>query len=945
MNKTLSQIREKFTDFFTQNDHTIVSSSPLIPYNDPSLMFVNSGMVQFKNVFTGHETRNYTKAVSAQKSVRAGGKHNDLDNVGYTARHHTFFEMLGNFSFGDYFKEEAIKYAWDLLTKEFCLPIEKLYVTVYHSDHESAELWRKIAGLKSDRIIQIKTLDNFWSMGDIGPCGPCSEIFYDHGESVFGGPPGSKDQDGDRFVEIWNLVFMEFEQINRDERIALPNKSIDTGMGLERISAALQGVHDNYDIDLFKEIIGYAESLFETPSIGDNKFSYRVIADHLRSIAFLIADGVMPSNEGRGYVLRRIMRRSMRHASLLKKNEPIIYKLLPRLIELMGAAYPELKRAEEFIGNILQQEEIRFYSMLERGLKLLDEQTAGLKRGGVLTGDIAFKLYDTYGFPLDLTEDILRSKEIKVDTEEFNHNMEGQKQKARSAWVGSGASKEDKIWFDIKSECGATEFLGYALDNMEAKVLALVQDNEKLEKISSARLNCHPELDSGSKTHDDEILNQVQDDSRVRNDGGEFIIITNQTPFYGESGGQMGDIGLIEGENCRVKVVNTLKYQSNIHAHICILEEGQIAVGDNVHLAINTDYRNNLRGHHSATHILHAVLRDILGKHVTQKGSLVAEDHLRFDFSHPNALSAAEIELIEDKVNQIIMANSKVHTNLMSTQEAIDAGAMALFGERYDDEVRVVSIPNRKNCHPELDSVYSFELCGGTHVARTGDIGAFKIINEHAVAAGIRRIEAICGKSALKRAKENEELLHKIANELKATKSEIIVKINNLQATNKDLEKELSKLKLSLLKPTTEELDQAKQIYRKSYSHPELDSGSKRQSNGILNQVQDDNKGYKLVYKIIEDFDIKTMRLAVSDVVSKDGGLAVIYISKTQGKLLIVMGIGKDLKDDLDAGKIVEKIAGFLGGTGGGSKLLAQGTGVFVNKLHELEGKIAGFLE
>jgi alanyl-tRNA synthetase len=710
MTHSTNHIRSEFINYFVKNDHTEVHASSLIPHNDPSLMFVNSGMVQFKNVFTGLEIRDYNRATSSQKSVRAGGKHNDLENVGYTARHHTFFEMLGNFSFGDYFKEKAIFYAWDLLTKNFALDKNKLYVTVYHTDDEALNLWKKIAALPDERIIRITTNDNFWSMGDTGPCGPCSEIFYDHGPHIPGGLPGTPEQDGDRYIEIWNMVFMQFEQVDKETRLELPKKSIDTGMGLERIAAVLQGVHDNYDIDLFKELIATSEELTKSKAEGSAKFSHRVIADHLRSSAFLIADGVMPSNEGRGYVLRRIMRRAMRHVHILGAKEPLMYRLLPTLVSLMGEAYPELKRAEDFISAIFKQEEERFRTTLDRGLKLVEEETTHIQSGGVFSGDVAFKLYDTYGFPLDLTEDILKSKNISIDHDEFRNKMNEQKDRARKAWSGSGEAKTDSLWFDIQSAHGATEFLGYSITEAQATALDLIVDKKSIESI-----NEH---------------------------GTPFILIANQTPFYGESGGQMGDIGTIILDHAHIKVTDTKKHLGNIHAHYCILEKGSINKGDIVTLKIDIVHRNNIRANHSATHILHAVLRETLGKHISQKGSLVAEHRLRFDISHPSSITQEQKILIEDKVNHIIMQNSEVKTVLMSTEDAITQGAMALFGEKYDSEVRVVSMGPRQHSD---DQEYSIELCGGTHVKRTGDIGAFKIVSESAIAAGIRRIEAVTG--------------------------------------------------------------------------------------------------------------------------------------------------------------------------------------------------------
>lgn len=875
MTKSTEQIRSKFIDYFTSNNHKHLPASSLIPHNDPSLMFVNSGMVQFKNVFTGQETRDYKKAVTSQKSLRAGGKHNDLENVGYTARHHTFFEMLGNFSFGDYFKEEAIYHAWNLLTKEFAIEKEKLYVTIYHTDDEAALYWRKIAGLNDDRIIRIKTNDNFWSMGDVGPCGPCSEIFYDHGEHIKGGLPGSETQDGDRFIEIWNMVFMQFEQIDKDTRIELPQKSIDTGMGLERISAVLQNVHNNYDIDLFKEIIDHAASVVKVKIEGEAKFSYRVIADHLRACAFLISDGVMPSNEGRGYVLRRIMRRSMRHAHILGSKEPLMYRLVPKLVELMGTAYPELKRAEDFIASILQAEELRFKATLERGLKLLDDETINLTQGSQLSGAVAFKLYDTYGFPVDLTEDILKNKQIAVDIPGFNTKMQEQKERARKSWFGSSESKTDKIWFDIKAEFGSTEFLGYSLDLAAGKILALVQDNIRVDNISN---------------------------------GERFLVISNQTPFYGESGGQMGDVGYITASNCRIKVIDTVKYLGSIIAHICSLEEGSINIGDNAHFSIDARYRKNLKIHHSATHILHAVLHEVLGKHVTQKGSLVAYDRLRFDISHASALSKEEINLIEDKVNQQITDNSKVATNLMSTEEAIEAGAMALFGEKYDSEVRVVSMGSNS---------YSLELCGGTHVSRTGDIGAFKIISENAIAAGVRRIEAVCGEFVIKLLRHNDDIINSISVILKSTNNEVIDKVTNLINNKKDLEKELMTLQIAAIDLSTSQIStQAQEV-----------------------------AGIKLIYRLVQNIDPKIIRLTAEQLSNKAEDLVIIYVSNSNGKLSITTAISKNISNKLHAGNLAKEISLFLGGSGGGGQpTIAQAGGVDVNKLPELKEKIVNIV-
>ncbi|MDP5110209.1 MAG: alanine--tRNA ligase [Rickettsiaceae bacterium] len=878
---TTQQIRSTFIDYFKDHGHTHVPSSSLVPHNDPSLMFVNSGMVQFKNVFTGVETREYKRATTSQKSVRAGGKHNDLDNVGYTARHHTFFEMLGNFSFGDYFKEEAISYAWRLLTDSFSIPKEKLYVTVYHDDEEAVSHWKKISGFGDDRIIRIKTSDNFWSMGDTGPCGPCSEIFYDHGEHIPGGLPGTPEQDGDRFIEIWNLVFMQYEQVDKDTRILLPNKSVDTGMGLERISAVVQGVHDNYDTDMFQDLIGHAESILKVPAKGEALFSYRVIADHLRSSAFLIADGVMPSNEGRGYVLRRIMRRAMRHAHQLGAKEPLMYKLLPKLEDLFGHPYTELTRAEEFITSILKQEEERFKYTLDRGLKLLEDETSSIPKGGNLSGDLAFKLYDTYGFPLDLTEDILKKQKISVDHAGFDKHMQIQKERARKSWAGSGESKTDTIWFDIASEFGATEFLGYSLDSAEGKVVALVQKGKEIDQVSDINA--------------------------------QFTLIANQTPFYGESGGQMGDIGIIESTHCRIEVVDTLKYLGKIIGHVCVLKEGVVSKNDEIKMAIDSKYRSDLKMHHSATHILHAVMRDVLGRHVTQKGSLVAKDKLRFDFSHPKALTKAEIRLIEQRVNQIISHNSQVITKLMSADHAIESGAMALFGEKYDSEVRVVSLgPITEENNP-----YSFELCGGTHVKRTGDIGAFKILSEGAIAAGIRRIEAICGEYAFASITEDEELLDKVIDTLKSNKVELVQKVEGLLGAKKNLEKQLENMHMDKM---------------------------------VLNEVEIKQKskkidGARLLYTKFDNIDAKMLRISAENLAKSHDDLVIVYVSKNNDKLSIVVAVSKAVSVKYNAGYIAKEASAFVGGSGGGQAMLAQAGGTNVTKLSALEGHIIALVK
>ena len=710
----LAQIRSTFLDFFRKQGHEVVASSPLVPRNDPTLMFANSGMVQFKNVFTGAEKRPYRRATTAQKCVRAGGKHNDLDNVGYTARHHTFFEMLGNFSFGDYFKPEAIEWAWTLVTREYGLPKDRLTVTVFSEDDEAFALWRKISGLPESRIIRIPTSDNFWAMGDTGPCGPCSEIFFDHGDKIPGGPPGSAEADGDRFIEIWNLVFMQFEQVTKDERITLPRPSIDTGMGLERISAVLQGTHDNYETDLFRSLIAAIVEATNVPAEGKHKASNRVIADHLRASSFLIADGVLPSNEGRGYVLRRIMRRAMRHAELLGVREPLMWKLVPALVREMGGAYPELTRAEPLIEETLKLEETRFRKTLERGLRILDDESASLRKGEVFSGDTAFRLYDTYGFPLDLTQDALKPRGIAVDLDAFTKAMEKQREDARQAWKGSGEATTDTIWFDIRERVGATEFLGYDTETAEGVIKAIVADGKET-----------PELKQGAKG----------------------TLVLNQTPFYGELGGQTGDHGVIRStDGALFRVTDTHKRVGDLIIHQGILEKGALKPGDAVELDVDHVRRSGNRQHHSATHLLHEALRETLGHHVAQKGSLVEPERLRFDFSHNKAMSDEDIAAVEAMANAVVLQNDEVNTRLMSVDEAIKEGAMALFGEKYGDEVRVVSMGLR----PEGNNrrTYSLELCGGTHARRTGDIGLIKVISESASAAGVRRIEALAGEAA-----------------------------------------------------------------------------------------------------------------------------------------------------------------------------------------------------
>lgn len=871
--KNVIEIRNTFLNFFEKNGHKKVKSSSLIPHNDPTMMFVNSGMVQFKNVFTGEEVRDYSRATSSQKCVRAGGKHNDLDNVGYTARHHTFFEMLGNFSFGDYFKEQAIAYAWDLLTKDFSLPKEKLYVTVYHTDDEAIKLWKKIANLGDDRIISINTNDNFWSMGDTGPCGPCTEIFYDHGEKVPGGLPGTAEQDGDRYIEIWNMVFMQFEQLKDGSRIELPKKSIDTGMGLERVAAVLEGVHNNYDIDIFRDLISYSEDLTKTKSEGEAKFSHRIIADHLRSCSFLIADGVMPSNEGRGYVLRRVLRRAMRHIHQLGSKEPLMYKLLPKLVSLMGDAYPELRQRESFIADILHQEEQRFKTTLDRGLKFLEEEAKTFKSGDKLKGDVAFKLYDTYGFPLDLTEDILRKQNITVDKDEFDQNMQVQRERARQSWVGSGENKTDKIWFDILAKHGPTEFLGYSNEVLEGKIIAIVKDGVIVEEAVS---------------------------------GDKCYILTSQSPFYAESGGQMGDIGEITSNKAIATVNDTKKFLGKLTAHLCEIKGGKIIIDDSVRLVINGDNRQRLKAGHTATHILHAVLRDYLGDHVTQKGSLVSADKLRFDFSHQKSLTEEDIIIIEDKINNIILENTLVTTKLMETDEAISIGAMALFGEKYDSEVRVVSLENKNNIN------FSIELCGGTHVNQTGDIGLFKIISESAIAAGVRRIEAITHKMVISQLRECNDFEQNLSAILKVSKGELQNKILQLNEQKRELEKKL------------QNFEKGKLVFTKEQVSSEVSEMSSA----------------KLLVKCWENIDPKLLRSSSEDLIKNFDDLVLVYAANNNDKISIVVAVSKAIAKNYKAGNIIKICTEFLGGTGGGSDEFAQGGGNLINKLPLLKDEL-----
>jgi alanyl-tRNA synthetase len=858
---TANQIRSNFLDYFKNNDHSIVPSSPLVPHNDPSLMFVNSGMVQFKNVFTDDETLPFTRAVSAQKCVRAGGKHNDLENVGFTARHHTFFEMLGNFSFGDYFKEDAIKFSWDCLTKEFELDKSKLYITAFHTDEESIKIWKKISGFGDDRIIKINTSDNFWSMGDTGPCGPCSEIFYDHGDKIWGGLPGTADQEGDRYIEIWNLVFMQYEQMLDGTRKNLPKQSIDTGMGLERIASVLQNVHNNYDIDLFKNLINSASEIIRVKPEGKNLTSYRVIVDHLRSSSFLIADGVMPSNEGRGYVLRRIMRRAMRHVHHLGYKEPLMHQMLQPLINEMGQAYPELVRAQSLIRDVLLQEEIRFKQTLEKGLRLLDEELVGLGKGSSLKGETAFKLYDTYGFPLDLTQDILKSKEIIVDIKEFDKCMQEQKTRARAAWAGSGEQATSEIWFDLYQKHGATDFLGYQNTEAQAVILDVIQEKD-----------------------------------------GKQIIVTSQTPFYGESGGQMGDIGTLTDSKGNIfEASDTKKFLGKIHGHY--VKDSSLKIGDEVTLKIDTEYRDNLRIHHSATHLLHLALRQVLGEHLTQKGSLVAFDRFRFDFSHNKALTLEELTKVERLVNEAIRKNNQTNTQLMSTDQAIESGAMALFGEKYDEEVRVVSLGD------------SIELCGGTHVNHAGDIGLIKIISESAIAAGVRRIEAVCGAFACDYMSAQEKQLLEISSILKSPKADVIDKVSSLVKDKKQLEDEIAELKKKLLI---------------------LDPNLKTSQIGKVT----------LIEKFAEGFEVKDLRNFVDHLRKTKPNSVIIAGSKVGGKTSLIIGVSPDLLSEVSAGNLIREANESAGGQGGGGKPeLAQAGGFDFARVEKISKHMFSVLE
>ncbi len=860
----VNEIRSTFLNFFAANGHEIVPSSPLVPRNDPTLMFTNAGMVQFKNVFTGVEKRAYNRATTSQKCVRAGGKHNDLDNVGYTARHHTFFEMLGNFSFGDYFKENAIELAWKLVTKEFGLPKDKLTATVYIDDDEAFGLWKKIAGLPESRIIRISGSDNFWQMGDTGPCGPCSEIFYDHGDKIWGGPPGSPEADGDRFIEIWNLVFMQYEQLEGGVRNPLPKPSIDTGAGLERVAAVLQGKHDNYDIDLFVALIRAIADLTNADPQGPQKASLRVIADHLRASSFLISDGVLPSNEGRGYVLRRIMRRAMRHAQLLGAREPLMHKLVGTLSREMGQAYPELIRAEALIKETLRLEETRFRKTLERGLAILDEKSATLKKGDMFDGDVAFTLYDTYGFPLDLTQDALKSRGISVDQASFTDAMDRQRAKARAAWAGSGEAATETVWFPLREKLGATEFLGYETETAEGAVTALVKDGAEVESLKA---------------------------------GESGVIVLNQTPFYGESGGQVGDTGLMTGDGVRVRITDTQKKAGDLFAHIGTVEQGTLKLGSALQLDVDHSRRSAIRANHSATHILHEALRQVLGDHIAQRGSLVSPDRLRFDFVHPKPITPEELARVEDIANDVVLENAEVTTRLMGLDDAREAGARALFGEKYGDEVRVVSMGNVAREQGSNAMGWSVELCGGTHVRRTGDIGLIAVTSESAVASGVRRIEALTARGARAHANHNLSLAKAAAAELRTTVEDVPARITALMEERKKLERELSDARRKLAM-----------------------GGGQETGNGAPAGIRDVG-GIKLMARAVSGIEMKDLKSLADEAKKQLGsGVAAIVGVTEDGKAGVVVGVTADLTARFNAVDLVRAASEALGGKGGGGR-------------------------
>ncbi|HTZ03218.1 MAG TPA: alanine--tRNA ligase, partial [Xanthobacteraceae bacterium] len=871
----VNDIRSAFLGYFAHEGHEVVPSSPLVPRNDPTLMFTNAGMVQFKNVFTGLEKRAYSRAVTAQKCVRAGGKHNDLDNVGYTARHHTFFEMLGNFSFGDYFKERAIDLAWKLITAEYGVPAEKLLVTVYIDDDEAFDLWKKISGLPEKKILRIAGSDNFWQMGDTGPCGPCSEIFYDHGEHIWGGPPGSAEADGDRFVEIWNLVFMQYEQLAGGKRVGLPRPSIDTGMGIERIAAVLQGTHDNYKIDLFGALIEAVADLTGVDSDGDRKASHRVIADHLRASSFLIADGVLPSNEGRGYVLRRIMRRAMRHAELLGAREPLMWRLVPVLVREMGQAYPELHRAEALVTETLKLEETRFRRTLDRGLVILDEAAKSLKKGDMFDGETAFTLYDTYGFPLDLTQDALKSRGISVDLASFTDAMNRQREKARASWAGSGEAADAAVWFSLREKLGPTEFLGYETESAEGVVAALVKDGKEVEALKSG--------ESGT-------------------------IVLNQTPFYGESGGQVGDTGTLLADGVRFKVTGTQKFAGDVFGHTGTVEAGTLKTGMALALEVDHARRGDIRKNHSATHLLHEALRQVLGDHVAQKGSLVAPDRLRFDFSHPKPMTAGEIERVEDIANNIVLQNSPVTTRVMALDDARQSGARALFGEKYGDEVRVVAMGQNPEASAGSNVMgWSVELCGGTHVRRTGDIGIISVLGESAVGSGVRRIEALTGTGARHELNRFRSELRTVAGELKAPIAEITARTAAVLEDRKRLERELSEVK--------------KKLAMSGGMSAGMSGGS---GGGAKSDGADGLRtigNIKLMARAVEGIELKDLR-SLADEGKKQVGSGIVAIVgiSGDGKAGIVVGVTADLTPRFNAVDLVKKGAEALGGKGGGGR-------------------------
>lgn len=876
----LTDVRRKFLDYFKKNNHQIVESSNLVPNNDPTLMFTNSGMVQFKNVFTGLEKKPFKLATTSQKCVRAGGKHNDLENVGYTPRHHTFFEMLGNFSFGDYFKEQAIVHAWELLTKDFSLPKEKLLVTVFAEDNDSFNLWKKIAGLSENKIIRISTSDNFWSMGDIGPCGPCSEIFYDHGERLKGGPPGTPEQGGDRFIEIWNLVFMQYEQVTKDKKINLPKPSVDTGMGLERMTAVLQGTHDNYSIDHFKKIMSASADITKIAINEKTIASHRVIADHLRASSFLIAEGILPSNEGRGYVLRRIMRRGMRHAHTLGCKNPIFFKLFDTLLNEMSGSYPELKRGKDLIVETLKNEEEKFSSLLERGIKILDENLEKVKNK-VLPGEIAFKLYDTYGFPLDLTEDILRGKNTTVDKVGFKKSMEESKKLARANWKGSGDKSLEEKWFKVREELDPTEFLGYEYDKAEGVVLKISKENSFVNEAKA---------------------------------GDEIELITNQTPFYGESGGQIGDQGIIKNFDCKITVKDTLKKMGDLHVHIAKVESGKIKIGQSVNLEINTEKRNDTRAYHSATHLLHEALRRTLGKHVTQKGSFVSPEKLRFDFSHNKPIENSEIIKIEKFVNDMVATASDVKTRIMSKSEAVENGALALFGEKYSEEVRVLSMGK------EGSSFFSTELCGGTHVRNTKNIGRFKIVSQSSIASGIRRVEALRDKQL--------EVYEKSLNENKYNKEK------NLMEEINSIKLELKSFNISPDYNENIELKENLKNLTKQLEKIKIQNIIKDKNKNVIKDIKINN--FILRYQILNGLPFKELKNIVEEGKKEIKEGVVIVFCNFEDKVGVAIGISTKLTEKFDAVALVKQASEILGGQGGGGrKDFAQAGGVNKEKIEE----------